>query len=219
MKRFILPLMILLFVGSLLAVESAPSEVVGYVKYDCVTGLNLVALPMQQAYALTSDIGADYAGLTDAISYWDANTQSWYSAVYYADFELWDPDFDVQAGSVLMINALSPFSFYSIGDLPAANAQYAMVTGLNSVMIPLNRSDLSLASELGADMGSVDAISYWDAVNQSWYSAVYYADFELWDPDFGTSIGMPLMTNSLSAGTWPTSTRINTSFGLKSNNQ
>jgi hypothetical protein len=60
MKRFILPLMILLFVGSLLAVESAPSEVVGYVKYDCVAGLNLVALPMSQGYTLSSEVGDTY---------------------------------------------------------------------------------------------------------------------------------------------------------------
>ncbi|MCB5268680.1 MAG: hypothetical protein LHW43_01085, partial [Candidatus Cloacimonetes bacterium] len=203
MKRFILPLLVLLFVGSLFAVESAPSEVVGYVKYDCVAGLNLVALPMDQGYAMASELGAAYAGLTDAISYWDATNQRWYSAVYYADFEMWDPDFSVAPGSVLMINALSPYTMYSIGDLPATNAQYTLVAGLNTLMVPLNESDLTLASELGSDIGVTDAISYWDATLQRWYSAVYYADFEMWDPDFSVGIGMPVMANSLSGTTWP----------------
>lgn len=38
MKKFILPLLILLFVGSLFAVESAPSEVVGYFKLSATDG-------------------------------------------------------------------------------------------------------------------------------------------------------------------------------------
>lgn len=207
MKRFILPLMILLFVGSLFAVESAPSEVVGYVKYDMVTGLNLAALPMDQGYTMASEIGAAYDGLTDAISYWDATNQSWYSAVYFADFEMWDPDFAVAPGSVIMVYALSPFSFYSIGDMPETNAQYNLVTGLNTLMLPLNKGEIGYASELGADIGTVDAVSYWDSANQSWYSAVYFADFEMWDPDFEVSIGTPVMTYATSPTQWPSGMR------------
>jgi len=209
MKKFILPLLLILTVGMLAAVESEPSEVVGYVKYDCVVGLNLVALPMDQNLNLASDIGNNYSGLTDAISYWDASTQTWFSAVYYVDFDMWDPDFAVSPGSVLMINTISPFSFYSIGNIPASNAQYTLIPGLNTIMIPLNKSNFTLASEVGLNIATVDAISEWDASTQTWYSAVYYPDFELWDPDFSVSIAKPLMTNSLSSTVWPPSPRSN----------
>jgi len=207
MKKFILPLLLILTVGMLAAVESEPSEVVGYVKYDCVVGLNLVALPMDQNLNLASDIGNNYSGLTDAISYWDASTQTWFSAVYYVDFDMWDPDFAVSPGSVLMVYAISPFSFYSIGNMPASNAQYTLIPGLNTLMVPLNKPNFTLASEVGIDIATVDAISEWVASSQSWYTAVYYVDFSFWDPDFPTIIGMPLMTNSLTTVTWPMGSR------------
>ena len=221
MKKFILPLMLLLLAAGLLfAVESDPSAVVGYVKYDCIVGRNLVALPMDQDYELASEIGTAYAGLVDAISYWNASAQSWDNAVYYSEIEMWDPDFAVEPGSVLMINALSPYAFYSIGDMPAQNAQYPLITGRNTLMVPLNRSDLTLASGLGTDIGSVDAVSKWDAPTQTWDNAVYYSEIEMWDPDFGVTIGMPLMTNVLTAGQWPTRAGRTGNFGLKqSNNQ
>jgi len=209
MKKIILPLLLILTVGMLAAVESEPSAIVGYVKYDCVVGLNLVALPMNQNLDLASDIGMEYAGLTDAISYWDASTQTWYSAVYYPDFEMWDPDFTVSLGSVLMIYAVSPFSFYSIGTMPASNAQYSLIPGLNTIMVPLNKPNLTMASEVGLDIATVDAVSEWDALTQTWYSAVYYPDFELWDPDFSVSIAKPLMVYSTSSSLWPPSPRSN----------
>jgi len=199
MKKFILPLLVLLLVGSLFAVESAPSEVVGYVKYECVTGLNLVALPMVQGYTYASDIATAYPGMFDAISYWDADNQVWAAAVDLGGF--WDPDFEVIPGNGLWINALTPFSFYSIGDMPAVNASYNLVNGLNMIMIPLNRSDLALAGDLGMEMGNIDAISYWDNASQVWAAAVDLGGF--WDPDFATSIGMPLWVNAFTPGTWP----------------
>jgi len=207
MKKFILPLLLLFAFGMLAAVESAPSDVVGYVKYDNVAGLNFIALPMDQGYTLASEVGDAYAGMMDAISFWDAATQTWSSAVYYEDFMMWDPDFAVAPGSALMVNALSPFSFYSIGDMPAANAQYSLLSGLNSIMVPLNKANLNMASLLGDDVTTLDAVSAWDSATQTWSSAVYYVDFMMWDPDFATSIGMPLQVNSLAPTTWPAGPR------------
>ena len=60
MKKILLPLLLILAVGMLAAVESEPSEVVGYVKYDCLVGLNLVAMPMDDGLTLTSEVGAIY---------------------------------------------------------------------------------------------------------------------------------------------------------------
>jgi len=204
MKRYLFVLLLIVSIGLLVAVESAPSATVGYVKYPSLTGLNFVALPMNQAaYTAASIVGDSYPGQIDAISYWDAATQSWVTCQYYPDFLLWDPDFNVGPGSVLMINALSPFDFYSIGGLPAANAQYNLLVGLNAIMLPLNHSELNAASLVGDNIGTADAVSYWDAATQSWVTSQYYPDFLLWDPDFAVSIGQALMVNSTSAITWP----------------
>jgi len=197
MKKFILPLLLLLAVGMLAAVESAPSAVVGYVKYDCVAGLNLVALPLDAGYTMVSEFADQYPGTMDALSYWDNTTQSWVSAV---DWGYWEGDFAVTPGAVLMLSVLSPFSAYSIGDLPAANASYTLLTGLNTVMVPLNRSDIAMAGDIGTEIGTLDAISNWDNATQSWVSAV---DWGYWEGDFPVSIGFPLMVSSLSDGAWP----------------
>jgi hypothetical protein len=206
MKRFILPLMILLFVGSLLAVESAPSEVVGYVKYDCLAGLNHIALPMDQGYTWVSEFADDYMGNMDTMSYWDATSQSWVAAV---DLGYWEGDFAVESGSVIMVNAITPFTAYSIGQLPVANASYSLIPGLNDLMIPLNRSDIAWAGAVGDEigLGSLDTISYWDATSQTWVAAV---DLGYWEGDFEVAIGDPMQVNSLTTTTWPSRGSLNT---------
>jgi len=198
MKKFILPLLLILAVGMLAAVESEPSAIVGYVKYDCIVGLNLLALPMDQGYGLASDIGTQYTGITDAISYFDPSTQDWSSAIDLGGF--WDNDFAVGNGSVLLMYAYSPFSFYSIGNMFPENASYNFVIGLNTAMVPLNRIDIASASQVGIDIGS-DAVSYFDATSQDWSTAIDLGGF--WDNDFALSIASPFLIYSYSEMTWP----------------
>lgn len=197
MKKFILPLLVLLFVGSLFAVESDPSEVVGYVKYDCVAGLNHIALPMDQGYAMVSEFGDAYMGNMDTMSYWDALSQEWVSAF---DLGYWEGDFPVQTGSVLMVYALSPFNVYSMGQLPAANATYSLESGLNDIMVPLNRSDITMAGQIGDEIGLLDAINSWDATGQEWVAAF---NLGYWEGDFEVSIGEPVQVYSFGEATWP----------------
>jgi hypothetical protein len=207
MKKLILPLLLLVAFGMLAAVESDPSEVVGYVKYPCVTGLNHIALPMDQSLAWASDWAANYPGMMDAMSYWDNASQSWVSAV---DLGYWEGDFAVAPGSIMMISALSAFDGYSIGGLPATNASYTMVAGLNDIMVPLNRSDIAWAGTAGDEIGVLDAMSYWDAATQSWVSAVYLG---YWEGDFAVTIGDPMQVNALSGTTWPV--RSASTFGTR----
>ncbi|MCB5252462.1 MAG: hypothetical protein WC944_10440 [Candidatus Cloacimonadaceae bacterium] len=198
MKKFILPLMLLLFVGSLFAVESDPSEVVGYVKYDLVAGNNTLALPMMQSYAMASEVGVAI-GAT-AVMYFDAASQEWVGAAANP-FGGWNNDFSVSNGQALWVNVDAAGTFYSIGDLPAANPSYALVAGNNMIMLPLNRSDLNLASLVGDDI-SATAVLNFDASSQEWVSAAANP-FGGWNGDFATSIGNPLWINANAAGTWP----------------
>jgi len=202
MKKLILPLLLLVAFGMLAAVESAPSEVVGYVKYDCVAGLNMVAVAMDQGYAWASDLGNDYVGLTDAISYFDPTLQDWTTAVDLGGF--WDGDFEIGNGSALLMYAYSPFSYYSIGEMYAP-ATFNLIAGLNGVMIPLNRSDIAWAGEAGTEMGS-DAVSFFDSSIQDWSTAVDLGGF--WDGDFEVSIGSPFLAYVYGPTTWPTRGRV-----------
>ena len=211
MKKFILPLLLILTVGMLAAVESEPSQVVGYVKYDCLVGLNFVAMPMDDGLSLTSEVGAIYNATNeniDAINLWDPASQTWsFSTNYGGGF--WDPDLPVAPGSILFFNTIAPLTFYSMGVMPSTNAQYNIIPGLNTIMVPLNMSTLTLTSEVAASIGDgeyLDAINLWDAVSQTWAFATNYGG-GFWDPDLSVSIGTPLFVNSTNSVTWPTGPR------------
>jgi hypothetical protein len=204
MKKVLLPLLMLLAIAGLLAVESSPSAIVGYVKYANYTGLNTIALPLEQNFTLSSEVGIACGANATSIVLWDGATQSWQQSDYYpAPDDVWDPDFPVQAGSAMFVNASDAFNFYSMGTIPTPPT-YNLYTGLNLAMIPLNRSDLTGTDLLGATMPTASSIILWDGSTQSWQQSDYYpAPDDVWDPFFTTSIGMPFFVNSLSETTWP----------------
>jgi hypothetical protein len=195
-----LPLLLILAFSFLVAVESDPSAVVGYVRYDLVAGNNLVALPMTCPWNLASELGDSFAGNVTQISYWDAATQMFVGAGDLGGF--WDGDFPIATNDVLMLNSSAVVPFYSLGDLPAP-ATYTLVSGNNTLMIPLNKSALAMASDLGAELtaGSTDQVSYWDNATQMFVGAGDLGGF--WDGDFEIGIAMPLMANSYTTFTWP----------------
>lgn len=83
MKKFILPLLVLLFVGSLFAVESLPSEVVGYFKKTVAEGtVQAISLPFAYSdLAIAAVIGDQFAD-SDALQEINLGT----STVYYDGF-------------------------------------------------------------------------------------------------------------------------------------
>jgi len=203
MKKLILPLLLFLGITMLMAVESAPSAVVGYVKYQCLEGLNVIALPMNQGYTQASQVGIAMA--SDAVSRFDATLQDWVTA-YDDGTGSWADDFTVGNGSVLMFYAYSPTDFYSIGSMYSNNASYSLLEGLNTAMVPLDRSTFTDASLVGISLGS-DAVSRFDAGLQDWVTA-YDDGTGSWADNFTVGIGSPFMAYSYTAQTWP-STRAN----------
>jgi len=207
MKKLNLMIIVLfLFSAFLFGVESEPSEIVGYVAYDCVEGPatnnNFIALPMDTGYVMASELGDAYLGQIDAISRWVPSTQSWFTASYAAG--TWFNDFELDPGNSYMINVTEAIVFYSVGSI-VPPIQYNLIEGPatnnNFIMVPLDRSDLILASGLGNDVGVVDAVSKWVAGTQSWFTASYAAGS--WFNDFDIDIAMPLMVNITEAVNWP----------------
>lgn len=199
MKRFILPLLILLFVGSLFAVESAPSEVVGYVKYDLVAGNNTIALPLDQPLTMAGEVG-DAIGAT-AVGYFNPTTQVW-SLATKNFLGVWSNNFAVSNGAPLWINVASATSFYSIGDLPSTDPSYTLVSGNNMVMVPLSSSSLDTSALVGNDIPGAQAVGYFNADTQVWVLSTKNF-LGAWTSPFSTSIGDPLWINTNTAGTWP----------------
>ncbi len=200
MKKVILPLLLILAFSFLAAVESDPSTVVGYVRYDLVAGNNLVALPMECPWTFASELGDTFSGNVDQVSYWDQTGQYFIGASDIGG--MWDGDFPIATNDVLMLYSYAAVPFYSLGDLPAP-ATYNLAIGNNTLMVPLNKSSLGWASELGAELiaGSVDQVSYWDQTGQYFIGASDIGG--MWDGDYAIGIAMPLMAHSYAAFTWP----------------
>lgn len=208
MKKFILPLLLLLAIGMLAAVESEPSAVVGYVKYNCVIGDNAVAMPMVQTFTTTTEFGAQFGDDINTINIWNADAQGWDSSVNYGG-GFWDPELPVGTGSVLFFNSTADLVYYSIGEMPETNAQYNIVIGDNAVMIPLNKSDLATTALAGVSIGdgeTVNTINIWNSAAQGWDSSINYGG-GFWDPEYDTPIGTPLFLNSATEEVWPAAPR------------
>jgi len=208
MKKILLPLLLILAVGMLAAVESEPSEIVGYVKYDCVVGNNFIAMPMVQTISTTTEFGALFGESINTINMYNPVLQDWEASVNYGD-GFWDPEFPLSTGSVMLINATNSITYYSIGNLPTTNAQYSIIVGNNTVMIPLNKSEYTTTAIAGASMGdgeTVNTINLYNSSLQDWEASVNYGG-GFWDPEFPLSIGTPMLINSGSTFLWPVGPR------------
>ena len=102
MKKLILPLLLLVAIGMLAAVESDPSNIVGYVKYPLVVGQNAIALPMVQTYTQASEVGNAIPGCS-TVGKFDGATQGWVNASK-TPFGTWTGNYAVSIGMPLLIN-------------------------------------------------------------------------------------------------------------------
>jgi len=217
MKKFILPLVLLLAIGMLAAVQSEASDVVGYVKYDCYAGVNYIALPLGTV-TLAEDIGTLHLPLVTSIYKWNATAQGWTSISYDAEYEEWGGTMPVVNGDVIVMASTGPFSFYSLGDV-AVNSPYSIKTGYNRISLPLDRSDVVDAATIGDEIGGQTAIYKWSNVLQGWTSISYDQEYEEWGGVMPISIGDPIVTGSTVETTWPAAAKQINSKTIKTNSK
>jgi len=203
MKKLVLPLLLLVAFGMLAAVESDPSNVVGYVKYPSYTGLNLVGYPMGTD-TIAEDAIAPYMPNVSSIAIWQANLvpQGFNAINYDPDFGEWDGSLPLALGNAMFINALANMDYYSLG-APIANQTYTLYTGLNFITVPLNRSDLLTAEDLANEVGTITSVAWFYNSSHSWDSINYDPDFGEWDGTHSITIGDCLNLNSGSGTVWP----------------
>jgi len=211
MKKLIFPLLLMLAIGMLAAVESDPSNVVGYVKYPCVAGVNTIAIPMEQGFEWASDVG-DNIGAT-SVGTWNPGTELW-DTIGAFPWGGWDgDDFEVAPGAPLLVSVDDALDFYSIGALPVP-ATYALMAGVNTIMVPLNKSDLSMASEVGDDVGAT-SVGAWNPSSELW-DTIGAFPWGGWDgDDFETTIGTPLLVSVDDAMNWPYAAAMRGTFNVK----
>ncbi len=214
MKKFLILSVLVLFLGSLMALESGPSETVGFVKYELVAGdFNMVAVPMEitfpiaGAIPMASDLATEI-GNVGALIFWDTSlaTSGWrtYTGNVVTDFE-------IHPGDALIANmsAGSNVDFYSAGAVPADVAT-TFAVDFNMLMVPLTQTAITLASELAASIeadigaGMVGAIIFWDTSLATSGWRTYTGNIVT---DYSIGIGDALIVNALGTGTWNSGSR------------
>ncbi len=213
MKKLLILTMMCVLIGSMVALESDPSEVVGYVKYECVTNangdLNFIAASLDAGYTIASELGADYPDIA-SIRYWDSTNQVWVSSDNYGG-GFWFPDNPINPNQPLFITVTAGFDLYFAGGLNA-EPSYSLVTNangdLNTIMLPFSKSDLTDTQLLGDDIGVCASIRNWDHTNQAWVASDNYGG-GFWFPVNQVEVAQPYYVTVTSNVTWPSVTREN----------
>jgi hypothetical protein len=127
MKRFILPLLILLFVGSLFAVESAPSEVVGYFKLNSAAGSwSPLTLPFNYADISVGNVIGDQFADADEIS----DIATGLNTVYYDGFGWFGDLEEMEYGKAYWVykNEANPTSdFFVLGKVGPSQVELTIL--------------------------------------------------------------------------------------------
>jgi hypothetical protein len=206
MKKLIVSMMLIISMFAF-AAESDPSATVGYVKYDLVapsTGFNVIALPVNEGYSSSAQVG-DAIANCNFISYYDAANQFWRVSDPDPFFGGWLNPFVVQTGMGLQVGVTAASSFINDGpvvDIPAYNL-VAPSTGFNVIMHPLTHSSMTTSAQIGDDISNCNFISYYDAANQFWRVSDPDPFFGGWLNPFATEIGEGLQVGVTAASTWP----------------
>lgn len=190
MRTFIITI-VLLTTFSIGAVESDPSNIVGFVRYECSTGKNLIALPLESNYTTPQDIYDDYPEISD-IKAWDSTNQDWITASA------------LETGKAYLVNCSSAIDFFCAGDLvdtSSQNLETTSNTNLNLVIIPLERDDLTTASQLADDIAVCNSVSKWVREQQSWVTATKINS--TWQDDYNVEVADVLLINVTDDVVWP----------------
>ncbi|MBW6514696.1 MAG: hypothetical protein K0B87_08075 [Candidatus Syntrophosphaera sp.] len=210
MKKLILPLLLLVAFGMLAAVESDPSEVVGYVKYNTSTGINYLALPMSFSWSNTTQFAQSFpTGTVTSVAAFDNATHLW-KVINRLPTGVWTGTaWPLTNGNLVRINGAATVAaaFYSIGDLPATMPSWTLYTGINYLSIPLNKSSLTTASLLGNNINTggvkVNSIGRYNNTTKVWQIANRLPT-GVWTGTLTTvAIGDPIRVNAVVQTDWP----------------
>ncbi|MBI9032306.1 hypothetical protein JEZ13_09975 [bacterium] len=169
MKKLLVLALLIASVTFIFAVESDFSDVVGYVKYELYANdFNMIALPMgDTGITTTAELAAAISPDVTSISVWDNETHGWKQYLVSTP----GSSFAIEAGDAFLVYmaGASNVDFYCAGTLPTQANYDFIANDYHTVMLPLNRSDLTSTAQLASSIGSgVTSISTWDNATHGW---------------------------------------------------
>ncbi len=188
MKKLLILAILIASVTVIFALDSEPSEVVGYVKYELIANdFNMIAVPMNSDITTVSELATAIGGDVESLAKWDNSISNWSQFTVGVDVN----DFEVPAGTSVLVYLAGTenIDFYCAGDLPS-QANYDIVgNDFNQIMVPLNRSELINVSDIAEAIGNIESIATWDNDISNWSQFTVGVDVN----DFEISIGDGLL--------------------------
>jgi hypothetical protein len=158
------------------------------------TDFNQIALPLALSGITTAqDLMAKIPGC-NSIARWDTPSQAYQQYIVNLNFS-------IQIGNPYFINCTIDTVFTLTGKV--SNPSFQLITtnttDFNEVMLPLEKVNISLASELLSDIPNCTSVAQWDAVQQAY---IQYVPGDLVN-DFIVRVGRPYYVNVTDNTSWP----------------
>jgi hypothetical protein len=183
MKKLLVLALLIASVTFMFADESGFSDVVGYVKYELYANdYNMIALPMGDTGITTTlelaqaiaGAGVPITDVVESISVWDNETHGWNQ--FASDTP--GGSFSIEPGDAFLIYIVGTTNvdFYCAGTLPSQANYDFIANDYHTVMLPLNRSDITTTLDLAQSIAGdgvpvtdvVESISTWDNETHGW---------------------------------------------------
>ncbi len=176
------------------------------------TRFNVIALPLDssaqfaaQSLSYTASGLAAYVGSgVQQVLHWDTATQTY---EFYFPADGFGTDFSLQTGGVywIEVDSTTPPVLSFVGDVPAQGTIQFDLLGAttclwNDISLPLDKSDITVASQLAASIGDVEQIVRWDPETQTYE---FYFPADGFGTDFSTRIGYPYHVCLTQGKLWP----------------
>ncbi|MBM3235710.1 T9SS type A sorting domain-containing protein [Candidatus Poribacteria bacterium] len=193
--------------GNMSGISNRVGEYDVALKSTPTTDWNLVAGPVGgEEITKASQLLADIPK-ANAVAYWDAALQG------YVQYVPVVRDFSVTRGYPYYVNVTEDAIWTIAGSLttPIFNLITTESTDWNTITVPLDKVDITKASELQADIPSCNAVAYWDAALQGYVQYVPVVR------DFSVRVGRAYYVNVTANGTWPESSQASPANELLSN--
>ena len=210
MKKIIILTVALAFIVSAFALESDPSDVVGYVKYECITTANgnenFIALPLEAGYTDSEELGTDL-GVCTRVTKFNVGTQGWDSCTDLGFPLGWVGQFNVATYQPYLVYVTDVVDFYVDGPVPDPEPTFNFVTTAfgneNPVMVPLS-SSFTDSEELGTDIEVCTRVTKFNVGTQGWDSCTDLGFPLGWVGQFDVEIAQGLVVYvTAEVSVWP----------------
>ncbi|HPG40860.1 MAG TPA: FlgD immunoglobulin-like domain containing protein [bacterium] len=183
--------------------ESNASNILGEFDYSLITtattDFNEIAIPLVNSGIVKASDLQNTIPYCNSVAKWTASMQGYEQYVPGLAFT----DFNVQTGYPYYVNVTAASVFTFTG--AASNPQFTLITtattSFNDLMLPLQKTAITTAAGLMADISHCNSVAKWSAGIQGYEQYIPGLEFT----NFATQAGYPYYVNVTSGSTWPAS--------------